>query len=233
MLSSYRIIYTFDLPINKYMNLTTLVHHLAEKLQLPLPGYEAQLGLYSSQGLEEYKNHIKNFDPDTESNTRQSSVLILLYEKEGKVYFPLIRRPEYEGVHSGQIALPGGKVEASDPDILATALRETQEEIGIPPEHIQTLGVLTPVFIPPSRFWVNVVVGYSNSLPAFIPDQREVAEVIEYPLDQLQEISFIEEREVIRAQQWKMRAPGYVYQDHFIWGATSMILTELRELVKN
>jgi 8-oxo-dGTP pyrophosphatase MutT (NUDIX family) len=215
------------------MNLTTLVHHLKEQLELPLPGYEAQLGLYSSQGLEEYKRHIKNFDPDTDSNTRQSSVLILLYEKEGKIYFPLIRRPEYEGVHSGQIALPGGKVEASDPDILATALRETQEEIGIPPEQIQTLGVLTPVFIPPSRFWVNVVVGYSSSLPAFIPDQREVAEVIEYPLYQLQEIDSIEEREVLRAQQWKMRAPGYVYQDHFIWGATSMILTELRELIRN
>jgi len=94
------------------------------------------------------------------------------------------------------------------------------------------LGVLTPVFIPPSRFWVNVVVGYSKSLPAFIPDQREVASVIEFPLGQLQQLESVEEREVMRAQQWKMKAPGYVFQDHFIWGATSMILTELRELVK-
>ena len=115
------------------MNLTTLVDHLKERLESPLPGSRAQLGLYSAQGLKEYENHLKNFDPDTESNTRQSSVLILLYEKEGQVFIPLIQRPEYEGVHSGQIALPGGKVEPSDPDILATALRETHEEIGIPP----------------------------------------------------------------------------------------------------
>lgn len=214
------------------MELMTLVDHLQQKMQQPLPGYKVQLGLYSAQGLKDYESHLKNFDPASDQNTRQSSVLILLYEKDGKVFIPLIQRPEYEGVHSGQIALPGGKVEPSDTDVQATALRETFEEIGIGPEHITVLGQLTPVFIPPSRFWVNVVLGYSQKMPPFIPDKREVASVLEYPLDQLEQLAFIEEREVMRAQQWKMKAPGYVFQDHFIWGATSMILTELRELIK-
>ena len=216
------------------MELKTLVDHLQKRIQQPLPGYQAQLGLYSAQGLSDYEKHLQNFEQESDKNpARQSGVLILLYEKDGRVFLPLIQRPEYEGVHSGQIALPGGKAEPEDQDIIATALRETREEIGVAGEHIVVLGTLTPVYIPPSRFWVNVVLAYSPSIPSFIPDKREVASVIEFPLEHLSNPDFVEDREVIRAQQWKMRAPGYVYEDHFIWGATSMILTELRELVKN
>ena len=214
------------------MELMTLIDHLQHKMQQPLPGYTVQLGLYSPQGLTDYQNHLKNYDPINEQNTRQSSVMILLYEKEGQVCIPLIQRPEYDGVHSGQIALPGGKAEPYDADFQATALRETYEEIGIGPEHITVLGQLTPVYIPPSRFWVNVVIGYSKNLPAFVPDQREVASVIEFPLQHLKLPEAVEEREVMRAQQMRMKAPGYVFQNHFIWGATSMMLTELRELIK-
>ncbi|MDB5255624.1 MAG: pyrophosphohydrolase [Chitinophagaceae bacterium] len=216
------------------INLATLVSRIQERLKQPLPGYPAQLGLYSDQGLKDYEKHLQNFEQESDKNpTRQSSVLILLYEKDGQVLIPLIQRPEYEGVHSGQIALPGGKAEPEDQDVRATALRETREEIGVTAEQITVLGTLTSVYIPPSRFWVNVVLGYSESVPVFIPDQREVASVIEFPLDHLADPKHIEEREVIRAQQWKMNAPGYAYQGHFIWGATAMILTELRELLKN
>lgn len=216
------------------MELKTLVDHLLKRMQQPLPGYAGQLGLYSPQGLTDYEKHLQNFELESDKNpSRQSSVLILLYEKDGQLYLPLIQRPEYDGVHSGQIALPGGKVEPEDLDVVATALRETQEEIGISPEHITLLGVLTPVFIPPSRFWVNVILGYTEQLPDFVPDPREVASVIEFPVNHLQQPLFIEEREVMRSPQWKMKAPGYVFEGHFIWGATSMILTELRELVKN
>lgn len=215
------------------MELKILVDHLQKRIQQPLPGYQAQLGLYSAQGLNDYQKHLQNFEQESDKNpSRQSSVLILLYEKDGQLFLPLIQRPEYEGVHSGQIALPGGKVEPEDEDIIATALRETWEEIGVGTEHIKVLGTLTSVYIPPSRFWVNVVLAYSLSIPDFIPDKREVASVIEFPLSHLSYPEFIEEREVIRSQQWKMKAPGYVYENHFIWGATSMILSELRELVK-
>jgi 8-oxo-dGTP pyrophosphatase MutT (NUDIX family) len=215
------------------MKLITLIDQLQKRMQAPLPGYAAQLGLYASQELEEYERHLKNVEQDTDQPTRQSSVLILLYEKDGQVFLPLIQRPEYDGVHSGQIALPGGKVEPEDQDIIATALRETWEEIGVAPEQITVIGLLTPVYIPPSRFWVNVVLGYSSSIPVFIPDKREVASVLEFPLEHLKDINQVEEREVVRAKLFKMKVPGYVFEDHFIWGATSMILTELRELIKN
>jgi 8-oxo-dGTP pyrophosphatase MutT (NUDIX family) len=215
------------------MNLVTLVSRIQERLQQPLPGYPAQLGLYSEQGLKDYEKHLLNFEQESDKNpSRQSSVLILLYEKDGQVMIPLIQRPEYDGVHSGQIALPGGKAEPEDQDVIATALRETREEIGITSDQITVLGSLTSVYIPPSRFWVNVVLAYSQSISIFIPDQREVASVIEFPLEHLANPEYIEEREVIRSKQWKMRAPGYSYQSHFIWGATAMILTELRELIE-
>jgi 8-oxo-dGTP pyrophosphatase MutT (NUDIX family) len=212
------------------MQLNTLVEILKIRLTQPLPGRAAQLALISPQALLEYE---KRFEQETAiKNARQSSVLILLYEKNGQLFIPLIKRPEYEGVHSGQIALPGGKVEPDDKDLQATALRETYEEIGIPSEKIQVLGMLTPVFIPPSRFWVNVVVGYCNESPAFIPDAREVETILELPIKHLQDANHIEERSVMTSNDWKMKATGYVFQNHFIWGATSMILTELRALLK-
>ncbi len=219
--------------MNSSENLSSLVSHLQKRLKDPLPGYPAQLGLYSDQGLKEYKKHLQNFEQESDKNpSRQSSVLILLYEKDNQILIPLIQRLPYDGVHSGQIALPGGKVEPEDQDIIAAALRETQEEIGISPEYITVLGTLTSVYIPPSRFWVNVVLAYTKCIPVFIPDQREVSSVIELPLSQLVNTAFVEEREVLRAQQWKIKAPGYVYRDHFIWGATAMMLSELSELAK-
>jgi 8-oxo-dGTP pyrophosphatase MutT (NUDIX family) len=216
------------------MKLATLVEHLTVQLGKPLPGPEAQLSLMSVKNLQEYEKRFKELEKGYDIHTaRQSSVLILLYEKEGTVFLPLIKRPEYEGVHSGQIAFPGGKVEPDDTDVEATALRETFEEIGVPSDQIIILGKLTPVFIPPSRFWVNVVLGYATNIPDFIPDNHEVAQLIEFPLDHLWKVGNLEERTVTSSPNWKMNAPGYLYQEHFIWGATSMILTELRELIQS
>jgi len=211
------------------MDLTALVDHLTLRLQQPLPGHRAQMARFSSQALSDYE---KRFEEAAKEATRQSSVLILLYEKNGQVFIPLIKRPEYEGVHSGQIALPGGKVEPGDKDITATALRETWEEIGIATDQVSVLGTLTPIYIPPSRFWVNVVLGYCKDEPSFVADAHEVASVIELPIAHLQSIQHIEERSVMSSQTFNMKAPGYVYEDHFIWGATFMILGELWELLK-
>jgi 8-oxo-dGTP pyrophosphatase MutT (NUDIX family) len=224
-------VYNFYLIL--VMDLSSLIEHIGQRLQEPLPGRKAQLSLFSEQGLSEYKNRFQRYEQEVDpATTRQSGVMIMLYEKEGKIFFPLIQRPEYDGVHSGQIALPGGKKEESDKDIIETALRETFEEVGIEKSEIQILGTLTPVYIPPSRFWVNVVLGYHSAIPSFTPDDHEVASIIEFPLTRLFEENNFEERGVITSGNLTMKAPGYLYQDYFIWGATSMILGELKEVVR-
>ncbi len=214
------------------MNLTHLVNHLIQRLTQPLPGQKAQLSLMSEKSLRDYDNRIKAYEQRIDPTTaRQSSVLILLYEKEGQVCIPLIKRPEYEGVHSGQIAFPGGKAEPDDVDLAATALREAYEEVGIRREEVKVLGMLTPVFIPPSNFWVHAVLAYTTGVPDFVLDQREVAALIELPIHKLEDAELIEERTVVSSANWSMKATGYAYQQEFIWGATSMLLTELRALL--
>ncbi len=211
------------------MTFLKLIDDIKKSLLNPLPGLSVQLSLLSKERYQEYEKRHISYDLNT---VRQSSVMVMLYEKEGEVYFPLIQRPEYDGTHSGQIALPGGKKDPEDTDVIETALRETFEEIGIEREKIEVLGLLSPVFIPPSGFLVNVVIGYCKDKPTFVPSPYEVAALIEFPLRVLSEPYAIEERKVVSSINWQMKAPGYVYDGRFVWGATAMILTELRELVK-
>jgi 8-oxo-dGTP pyrophosphatase MutT (NUDIX family) len=213
------------------MNLENVISKISLRLKGSLPGRNIQLSLYSETWLRDYESRIKEFE-DRNTPTKQSSVIILLYQLNNEIYFPLIKRPIYSGVHSGQIGLPGGKNDPNDKDMIETALRECEEEIGIEKSEIHVLGTLTPVFIPPSLFWVNVVLGYTKSNPIFKLDSREVAQLIEFPLMELLKEENIEFQEVVTTGFGKMKMPGYVYKDHFIWGATSMILTELKDLIK-
>jgi len=213
------------------MNLEYVISKIKLRLKGTLPGRNIQLSLYTQPWLRDYEARIREFE-ESNTPTKQSSVIILLYEINNQIYFPLIRRPIYSGVHSGQIGLPGGKKDPNDIDLIDTALRECYEEIGIDQTEIQVLGTLTPVFIPPSMFWVNVVVGYIQTTPKFIPDTREVAELIEFPLVELLKEENVGFRQVSTSGSGLMQMPGYVYKDHFIWGATSMILTELKDLIK-
>ena len=114
-------------------------------------------------------------------DAKQSAVLVLLYPKEGETHFVLIERNTYEGVHSGQIGLPGGRVEPGDGSFEATALRETQEELGVNPKAVTMVRALSDVYIPPSNFLVYPFVGYMDTTPVFNPDSREVYEVVEVP----------------------------------------------------
>lgn len=204
--------------------LPELSRFLNSRLLQPLPGRTAQ---YRMAGI----RRIESLFPDADvSKARLSSVLILLYPANGYISTVLIRRPVYEGVHSGQLAFPGGRKEESDKDLIETALRESFEEAGIKKEEVDVIGKLTDLFIPPSNFLVSPIVGYSRSRPLFVPDPQEVDEIIEVPLEDLMKPE-VNTRKTVSAGDWSAEVPCFYLQNQVIWGATAMILSEFLEIL--
>ena len=159
-------------------------------------------------------------------NTRQAGVLLLLYPGQDDILcFPLIRRPRYEGAHSGQIAFPGGKIEPEDTSIIATALRETKEEIGVEVETGQVLGRLSDLYIPVSRFVVSPVVAHVEAPPVYQTDPFEVESTLDVLAQDFLAPENIAEQ-VINVRGVTLRAPTYRIQENTIWGATAMMLAE-------
>ncbi|MFZ5493566.1 MAG: NUDIX hydrolase [Pseudomonadota bacterium] len=157
---------------------------------------------------------------------REAAVLLLLYPAGGaQTHLALIRRPDYSGPHSGQIALPGGRREG-DETLLQTALRETQEELGIDPAPLALLGALSPLYVRASNHLVYPFVAVATQRPQFQPCEREVAEVIEVPLARLRDRRF-RGLEVVRFEPFgRVRVPYFALPGTRIWGATGMILGE-------
>ncbi len=163
---------------------------------------------------------------------KKSGVLLLFYPDEGAVYFPLIKRPQYPGVHSGQVGFPGGKMEPSDQDILFTALREAEEEIGIDAGKVEVLGRLSDLFIPTSNFLVTPVVGLMQEKPSFVPEQREVARIITTEVISLFHPEVRKQTQLAVGGGMYLDTPYFAVEKEVVWGATAMILSELVQVLE-
>jgi 8-oxo-dGTP pyrophosphatase MutT (NUDIX family) len=208
------------------MNLVELVGKLEQRLKLPLPGGEAHEPLRAvPAGI---------IKPKFEHKTppKPGGVLILLYEEDGVIKFPLTKRPDYLGTHGGQISLPGGKAE-QDEDIITTALREGEEEIGVLRSRVKVIGLLSEFFVIPSNFIVTPVIGYLEDRPQFNPDPKEVVRVLEGNLDLLIRPDAIQTKEILASKIYPMIAPHFEIEGEVVWGATAMILNELRVLISD
>ncbi|WP_439558979.1 NUDIX hydrolase [Dyadobacter sp.] len=191
---------------------------LTQKLKYPLPGETAHQVMQASSRLR------LTFKPN--ARTRKSAVLILFYPHKNEIYFPLILRPAYDGVHSGQVAFPGGRYELADKDLVRTALREAQEEIGLRLNDVRILGILTELFIPASNFYVLPVIAAMPYRPDFYPDPREVEDIFEIKLEEISDVNIIGSSDIqVRGEQ--VHAPHYMVQGYKIWGATAMMISEL------
>lgn len=164
--------------------------------------------------------------PDTATPPRASAVLIPLTQIEGRltVLFT-VRRADLK-VHGGEVSFPGGAVEAGDTSCVATALRETQEEIQLAPQCVEVLGELTPLYIPPTHYRVHPVIGWIPRLPPLTPNRCEVDHILQVPLAHLLD------RETVRRERWALEdrtvtVPYFQADGWPIWGATAMILNEL------
>jgi 8-oxo-dGTP pyrophosphatase MutT (NUDIX family) len=207
------------------MDFTEFIFLLEDRLKNSLPGRSAQLKMSSPARIQE----LMRVSPPEDAI--QSSVLILLYPFAGSIGLVLMLRPEYRGLHSGQISLPGGKHEETDESLIYTALREAQEEIGIDAGQVQVIGQLTEMYIPPSNFLVTPVIGYLTTQPHFTADRKEVAAIIEIGLDDLLDERNRQMKNMELSLGFSLKVPSYFINENIIWGATAMILSELREIV--
>lgn len=175
-------------------------------------------------------NRYRGVESNSIETSKPSAVMILLYPLDGIMQTIFIKRPTYNGPHSNQVSLPGGKFEITDIDLQTTALRETYEEIGVAPEAIEVIGKLTPLYIPHSNYLVIPFIGYSLIRPSFIPDKIEVESLIEIPIehlaDETKKETFILKREGFE----DIEAPFFNLAGEKLWGATAMIIAEFMEL---
>ena len=164
---------------------------------------------------------------------RQSAVLAMFYpDLNDQARFVLILRETYKGVHSGQLSFPGGKFEIDDTSLEITALRETEEEIGLTREKIHIIRVLSQIYIPPSNFTVTPYLGIFPYHPTFVAQASEVKAIVEVPISELLNDQNTGFQKVTTSYAGMIEVPVYTLENKIVWGATAMILSELKVLLK-
>jgi len=162
-----------------------------------------------------------------------AAVCALFYDRGGETHLALIRRMKSRGVHSGQIAFPGGRQEALDKgDYRKTALRETEEEIGIAQNSVSIFREGSTMYIPPSNFMVYPFYAFAKAdNPTFTAQPTEVKEVLEIPLSSFLDKSAITETKLSTSYAKNVLVPAYLLCGEIVWGATAMMLAETRRLL--
>jgi 8-oxo-dGTP pyrophosphatase MutT (NUDIX family) len=204
--------------------LTNLYDWLEACLRKPLPGLSAQVEMAPLP-----RPGTAVFTEKREGSS-QAGVLVLIFPRKAGPALALTRRSDRLTVHQAQISFPGGRQEAGE-SLRRTALRETEEELGISARDFRILGSLTPLFIPPTNYIIHPTVAGLSKTPRFVPSEAEVAEVLEVPLDLLLDKS------TVRREIWIIRGapvdvPFFEFQGHRIWGATAMVLAELLHVMR-
>ncbi|MDE0536272.1 NUDIX hydrolase [Tenacibaculum sp. L6] len=165
-------------------------------------------------------------------NPKKAAVLALFYpDSNNQTRFLLTERASYNGAHSAQISFPGGKFDMGDDNLKTTALRETFEEVGVPFEAIQIIRQTSDAYIPPSNFLVAPFIGTSKKTPLFIPNE-EVAEIIEVLVSDLLDDENLTFVEMETSYMKNIEVPCFKLNDYIVWGATAMILSEIKDLLK-
>ncbi len=200
---------------------------LQQQLARPLPGEAFH---------EEMARKFRRMPPVLPSDAVTACVLILFYPKGEAWYVPLIQRTTTTNPndrHSGQVSFPGGRYEKEDASLENCVLREAYEEVGILPETVTLLGKLTPLYIPVSNYMVHPFVGYVAETPNFVLQEAEVVEVLEAPISHFLREDAIESTTIRFGNGTELLdIPCYRVEERVVWGATSMMLRELVEVLQ-
>ncbi|WP_147678553.1 NUDIX hydrolase [Algibacter pacificus] len=210
------------------MNFDEFLKSISKIKNIPLPAEASQFKM-----VPPFRHELLRQQKDAIKKAKQAGVLALFYPNENnETSFVLILRKIYKGAHSGQVAFPGGKLETSDISLEAAAVRETFEEVGVAIEHIKIMRGLTKVYIPPSNFYVHPFLGITFEKPNFVKQDKEVERIIEIKLKH-----FLDEKSVIKefvktSYSVEVEVPAFNLNGHVVWGATAMMLSEIKDLLK-
>ena len=201
--------------------LSAALEKIRAGLRRPLPGLDAQLRLAPVPRI--------GWDPlKFPDGAHDGAALLLVYPHDETLHFALTVRGSGLRNHTGQVSLPGGRVDPGE-TIEAAAVREAQEEIGVEPQTVEVLGRLTPLHIPVSGFLLHPVVGFTSMRPAFQRAEWEVARIIEAPVSVLSDPGAIK-REIrtrmVKGESIDVDVPYFDIDGEKVWGATAMVLAE-------
>jgi len=208
------------------MDFNYFKNNISKILKTPVGGLDAQFKLAPKIRLKYIKEKIEAKNP------KKASVLVLFYpNKNGETCFLLTLRASYNGTHSDQISFPGGKFDETDVNLQHTALRETYEEVGIQIEDVTIFKQMTEAYIPPSNFLVTPYLGFLDFSPTFTKNY-EVKEIINVPLKELLNDASISSTTLSTSYAENIEVPCFIFSDIIVWGATAMMLNEIKELLK-
>jgi 8-oxo-dGTP pyrophosphatase MutT (NUDIX family) len=210
------------------MNFNQFLNSISKIENIPLPAEASQFKMSPP-----FRLKLQELQKDKINLAKKAGVMALFYpDMKMQTNLVLILRKTYKGVHSAQVGFPGGKLEARDLSIQDAALRETYEEIGVSIQSIKVLKEMTQVYIPPSNFFVQPYIGITQETPSFIKQDDEVEDIIEVPLiDFLDDTNIITES-VSTSYKINVDVPAFKLNNHVVWGATAMMLSEIKDLLK-
>ena len=201
-----------------------MIDKIRHKLSQTLPGRIAQLKMAPA-----LRQHYKGAPDDA----TVACVLVLLFPKNDNWHFTLIQRVSHKkDRHSGQISFPGGRLEEDDKSLLAGALREAEEEVGVARDEINVLGKLTQLYIPVSNFLVHPFVGFLEKMPEFVSQPSEVDSILEIPVAELNKKENKKTRDISGGRNIILKnVPYFDFEGKVVWGATAMMLSEFEWVV--
>ncbi|WP_298727117.1 CoA pyrophosphatase [uncultured Ferrovibrio sp.] len=206
---------------------TPTLDELRRRLQ-PVPPLSAIPREYGAVAKGDFQLN-PHFRPTRSGLLVPAAVLVPVVGYEGGERVILTKRTAHLSNHAGQISFPGGRIDPEDPDVIATALRETEEEIGLDRSHVSVLGALDP-YMTGTGFVVVPVVGLVRPGFTLIPQQHEVEEVFEVPFEFLMDRRNHQRHKGVfngvERHWWAMP-----YNDKYIWGATAGMLRNLHDLL--
>ncbi|WP_298496974.1 CoA pyrophosphatase [uncultured Algibacter sp.] len=180
-----------------------------------------------------YRHELLKKQQKAIKKAKHAGVLALFYpDKKEETKIILILRNTYKGVHSAQVAFPGGKFEDQDETLQDTALRETFEEVGVPVNTIQIVKKISQVYIPPSNFYVQPFIGVTQNTPQFVKQDEEVEALIEVDLEHFLDNQSLITKSVKTSYSVEVEVPAFKLNNYVVWGATAMMLSEIKDLLK-